>query len=253
MPFTFSHPAFVWPVAKIKPQFFSYTGLFFGSIAPDCHMYLTFSVYPIIENNIFGIFTLYMPLAVVMSMVFHLLVRNILIMHLPQPFDVRYAGILSFNFLGYLKKKYGVFLLSVFIGVVVHLALDNLSHQTTTFSKAYPDTISSEISVTSSLTVKIYFLLQVLFSVFGLAYIALYALTYNNPLPVYRPIAKHKKRMYYYLLFVVFTAIVTIRFLLPWDASWFIDLVMITLMSAAMLSVVVVSAIIFAKNRLVKT
>ncbi len=252
MPFTFSHPAFVLPLAKIKPKHFSYTGLFFGSIAPDCHMYLTFSTFPIIENNIFGIFSLYMPLAVIMSVLFHLLVRNVLIAHLPAPFDVRYSSILAFNFIGYLKKKYGVFLLSIFIAVVVHLALDNLTHEYTTFTKMYPETITSDISIASAFSVKVYFFLQVIFSLFGLGYMVLHLLSFNQPIPVYKPIKKADKLLYYYLLFAIFTLVFIGRFFLPLRDNQFGDIVIISIMSSAMLTVLLASAVIFVKNRITK-
>jgi len=250
MPFTFSHPAFVLPLAKIKPKYFSYTGLFFGSIAPDCHMYLTFSTYPIIENNIFGIFSLYMPLAVIMSVLYHLLVRNILITHLPAPFDVRYSGILSFDFIGYLKKKYGVFLFSIFIAIGVHLALDNLTHEYTTFTKMYPETITSNISIISAFSIKVYFFLQVIFSLFGLGYMVLYLLSFNKPVPVYKPVNKADKLLYYYLLFTIFILVFIGRFFLPLRYDQFNDIVIISIMSSAMLTVLLASAVIFVKNRI---
>lgn len=252
MPFTFSHPAFVWPMAKIKPKYFSYTGLFFGSIAPDCHMYLTFSTYPIIENNIYGIFSLYMPLAIIMSVIYHKVVRNVLISHLPAPFDTRYSGILLFDFVGYLKKKYGVFLCSVFIAIVVHLALDNVTHEYTTFTKIYPDSLSSTISFTSSLSFKIYYFLQIILSLYGLGYMVLYVLTYSSPAGGYKTIPKQDKLLYYYLLFVTFTAVLIGRFFLPWQKEFFNDLVMISIMSAAMLTVLLASTAIFIKNRFFK-
>lgn len=215
-------------------------------------MYLTFSVYPIIQNNIFGIFTLYIPLAIVMSVVYHALVRDVLIRHLPMPFDSRYAGFLTFDFLGYLRKNFWVYLLSVFIGVAVHLGLDNLTHETTTFTKAYPGVISSDISVSSSFSIKIYALLQILFSAFGLGYLILFMLTLNKPLPVYKPAVKADKLLYYYLLFAFFTGIVFIRFLFPWPNGFFTDLVIISIMSSAMLALLLASAVIFAKNTITK-
>lgn len=252
MPFTFSHPAFVLPLAKVRPHYFSYTGLFFGSIAPDCHMYFTFSIYPIIQNNIFGIFYLYLPLAILMSVVFHLLVRNILIMHLPSPFDKRYASILPFDFLAYLKKNYRVFLLSVFIAIAVHLALDNFTHEYTTFTKTYPNMLSSTIDITNLQSVKIYRFLQFLFSIFGLIFIVVSAFKFNKPLAVYVPISSNKKYFYYTVFAVLFSSILALRFTVPIDTYFLYDIILITLMSAAMVAVIFASAIVLVINKVAK-
>ena len=130
------------------------------------------------------------------------------------------------------------------------MALDNLTHEYTTFTKMYPETITSNISIISAFSIKVYFFLQVIFSLFGLGYMVLYLLSFNKPVPVYKPVNKADKLLYYYLLFTIFILVFIGRFFLPLRYDQFNDIVIISIMSSAMLTVLLASAVIFVKNRI---
>lgn len=124
MPFTFAHPVVVLPLKQAKPKWFSLTGLVAGSMAPDFEYF--FKVYgtSTVSETFAGIFTFNLPVAIGISLLYHLLVRNPLIRHLPSPYDKRFSGFLDFNFLWYLKRHPWRFLISTLIGIVSHLLLD---------------------------------------------------------------------------------------------------------------------------------
>ncbi|HEV7349642.1 DUF4184 family protein [Telluribacter sp.] len=126
MPFTFSHPAIVLPLKKMKPGWFSLSGLVFGSLAPDFEYLMAFSGNYDYGHTHPGIFLFDLPLTFFLSALFHLLIRNPLLSHLPAPFDRKYSGFLSFNFATYFKKHWLVFFSSALLGIFSHLVWDSL-------------------------------------------------------------------------------------------------------------------------------
>lgn len=124
MPFTFAHPVVVLPLKQAKPKWFSLTGLVAGSMAPDFEYFFKVYATSTVSETFTGIFTFNLPVAIGISLLYHLLVRNPLIRHFPSPYDKRFSGFLKFNFLWHLKRHPWRFLISAFIGIVSHLLLD---------------------------------------------------------------------------------------------------------------------------------
>lgn len=127
MPFTFAHPAIVVPLKKMKPGWFSLSGLVAGSIAPDFEYFFKFRATSTISESLLGIFTFNLPVTIGLSLLFHLIVRNPLIRHLPYPYDRRFSGFLQFNFLHYLRRHPWRFLSAALVGISSHLLLDILT------------------------------------------------------------------------------------------------------------------------------
>jgi hypothetical protein len=84
MPFTFSHPALVLPLYAAGKKYLSLPGLVMGSIAPDFEYFLRMkkgiSYY---SHTTAGLLYFNLPLSLVLLFVFHEIVRNLLILHLP--------------------------------------------------------------------------------------------------------------------------------------------------------------------------
>jgi hypothetical protein len=126
MPFTFAHLAIVVPLKKFKPVLFSTTGLIAGSLSPDFQYFLQMGAESDFSHTFAGVFLFDLPVSVLLAIGFHLWIRNVLIVSLPAPLDMKYASYLSFDFMYSLQKKWPQFLLSVFIGIVSHIYWDNL-------------------------------------------------------------------------------------------------------------------------------
>lgn len=127
MPFTFSHPAIVLPLKKMKASWFSSTGLVIGSIAPDLPYFVTMDAQTNIGHTFIGIFIIDLPISFLVAIAFHLWVRNNLIMHLPSPLDRKYYDYTKFDFLYYLKQKWFVIAVSILIGIISHLIWDDFT------------------------------------------------------------------------------------------------------------------------------
>lgn len=249
MPFTFSHPAFALPLAKFWPRYFSATGLFFGSIAPDCHMYFTMDVFPLLDNNVYAILRLFIPVAIVLSLFFHLVVRNNIITHLPAPYDAQYAQYLNFDFVAYLKKHYFAFLFSVFIAICVHLFLDNFTHYRTTFNLHFPTFITTQIALPVIGNVWVYNLFQIALSVIGFVaggYIFSNIKSHNVN---YTPIATANKIRYYFQLSLIIVFITIVRMQFPVSGHVYNDIVVISIMSSLMIAVSLIALAYYFFNK----
>ncbi|GHA62145.1 DUF4184 family protein [Pontibacter akesuensis] len=124
MPFTFSHPAIVLPLKKLKPNWFSVNGLVLGSMAPDLQYFLKMSGASDFGHTAIGVFAIDLPLSFLVAIAFHRWVRNSLIRHLPSPLDTRYSDFLTFDFNAYLRRSWFVFAASAFVGALSHMFWD---------------------------------------------------------------------------------------------------------------------------------
>lgn len=169
MPFTFSHPAIILPLSKSKKILLSLTGLIAGSVAPDFEFLLRLHNTANFGHTWLGFFVCDIPFAVVLSFVFHYIIRDTLILHLPKYFRRRFSGLLRFNWWQYLKQHKFNFLIAVFTGILSHFFLDSFTHQNITIEQWFPF-FSKEIIILNK-PLPVYVLLQILTSLLGGLYI----------------------------------------------------------------------------------
>ena len=126
MPFTFSHPAVILPFTKVKPQWFSLTALFIGSLAPDFEYFLRMKMYGNYSHTLEGVFVFNLPLVIALSFLYHSIVRNHFIDNLPNALYNRLAPYKAFNWSKYFAKHFMVVILSAIVGVFSHIIWDSL-------------------------------------------------------------------------------------------------------------------------------
>jgi hypothetical protein len=97
MPFTFSHPALVLPLKYLPQRFYSLTGLIIGSMTPDFEYFIRMTVGSIYSHTFWGIFYFDLPVGIALCFIFHGIVRDQLIDHLPAPLRERFWSLKSFN------------------------------------------------------------------------------------------------------------------------------------------------------------
>ncbi|WP_019986820.1 DUF4184 family protein [Rudanella lutea] len=137
MPFTFAHPAAILPLKQARYGF-SLTALVMGSMVPDFEFILRMQVAENIGHHPIGFFLFDVPVALLLSVLFHHYVRDLLITHLPKWFRVRLAPFAGFNWVSYaLNNKMRVFL-SCLVGLLTHLFLDGFAHHDGVFVQWFP-------------------------------------------------------------------------------------------------------------------
>lgn len=138
MPFTFSHPALILPLAYLPKTWISLTGLILGSIAPDFEKFIKMKLASSYSHTWSSIFYFSLPIALLFSFVYHLVVRDVLIDHLPNFLKQRLFRFKSLNWVTYFKKNYVVIIISIVIGAASHITLDNLTHKYGAFVSYFP-------------------------------------------------------------------------------------------------------------------
>jgi hypothetical protein len=169
MPFTFSHPAIILPLSKSKKMPLSFTGLIAGSMAPDFEFLLRLRNTANFGHTWWGILVCDVPFAIALSFVFHIVVRDTLILHLPKYFRQRFYLLMDFNWWQYLKGNKFNFLLAVLIGILSHFFLDSFTHQNKTIEQWVP--LFSAVIIIFKQQVPVYVILQILTSLIGGLYI----------------------------------------------------------------------------------
>lgn len=250
MPFTFSHPAIILPLKQVKPRWFSLTGLAAGSMAPDFEYFFKVHGTSTISETFIGIFVFNLPVAIGISLLFHEVVRDPLIRHLPRPFDRRFSGFLNFNFLKYVKQHPWIFILSCLIGVLSHLALDFLTSPDQLLSSFHKLQQASHYPETENLQAalgqKAFLLVERSFSFIGLILIGYLLLRINKSDPAFRSTRSKEKRKYFISCLSFFIiGILAAEELLPYAFS--LGQFIIEGISAGLLSLLITS-LIFRKN-----
>jgi len=169
MPFTLSHAAIVIPIKRIKSNWFSLTGLAFGSISPDLEYFSRMRILATHGHDWLGAIYFDIPLALIYSFIFHLYVRNILIVNLPSVFKSRFIHLKSFNWWKYFKANGLVVLISILIGTYSHLLWDAFTHEWGFFAKRIP--LLQEVWFNLGIELKGFKVLQYFSSIIGLVYI----------------------------------------------------------------------------------
>ncbi len=129
MPLTFAHPAIVLPLNYLSKRWFSLTGLIVGSVVPDFEYFIRMKVYSIYSHTWFGLIWFDLPLAFLLTFVYHNTVRDMFISKLPRFLCSRLFIYKGFNWDKYAKKNLLVVVTSILIGTASHLFWDSFTHQ----------------------------------------------------------------------------------------------------------------------------
>ncbi|MFC6999827.1 DUF4184 family protein [Rufibacter roseus] len=197
MPFTFSHPAIVLPFTLLPRRWYSLTGLVVGSVTPDFEYFLRMKVKSEFSHTLTGLFWFDLPLGILLTFLFHLLIRNSLILNSPTMFQARVILYSSFNWPRYFKKRWFVVVLSIIVGAASHLLWDSFTHYTGYFARALPVLVNT-VKIGST-TIPIYKILQHSSSLLGAAILA-YAFIH---LPTADSVVTKAKAKYWILVTII--------------------------------------------------
>ncbi len=207
MPFTLAHPAVVIPLGQSGLKL-SMTGLIIGSMVPDFEFFFMMREIENIGHKWFGIVLFDLPLSYFIAYLFHNLLRNGVIDHLPNFYRQRFRGVKSFQWNQYAwKNKWRVFS-SIMIGIISHFGLDAFTHHDGLFVEAMPF-LARGIPI-SQYVVPLYFILQILFSLLGMFVVHLQVL--RMPVHMNEPLAFDNSTTSYWTAFgFLFVFIVATR------------------------------------------
>ncbi|HYG20710.1 MAG TPA: DUF4184 family protein [Ohtaekwangia sp.] len=205
MPFTPAHAAIVLPL--IRRARFSATGLIVGSLAPDFEYFFKMSVSGIHGHTLPGLLYFDLPVTIVLSFVFHQVVKKNLILNLPAFLQRRFNDTLQVDFRSYFRSHLAVFVCSALLGSASHIFWDNFTHASGFFVQRLP-VYDSTVIPFDGVNYPLFYALQHLSTAIGLlillAYIALKPPTF---------VAVSRPRIVYWLALALVTAsVMALRF-----------------------------------------
>ncbi len=133
MPFTFSHPAAVLPLAFIRKKWISVTGLVIGSITPDFEYFFRMEQDSIYSHTWAGIFWFDLPLALITVYLYNSLIRKSFIENLPEFLNKKFSRFESSDRNLNSIKDFTIVIISLLIGITSHIIWDKLTHKTVRF------------------------------------------------------------------------------------------------------------------------
>ncbi len=212
-------------------------------MVPDFEFLFLLRESPYIGHLWPGILLFNIPAAIAAAFIFHLFIRNSLILHLPQFLQRRFTKHLSFNWVQYFKKHYFAFLVCVVLGVASHVFIDAFTHKDGFMAKP-ASFFLAEIKLLA-FSLPVYFILQLLTSVVG----GLYILWYVFNLPQQKSPKKTSGLLQYWLLyFILVAAVLFIRFTITKQYNSNEDII-IAFFGSFLYALLFVSAVYYSKTK----
>ncbi|MFT2011023.1 DUF4184 family protein [Pontibacter sp. 13R65] len=244
MPFTFSHPAIILPLHALSPNRRSMTGLIVGSIVPDFEMFLKMKAETSYSHTLAGVFWFNLPLALLLCFTYHLLVRPSLLANLPDFMRLRLSCFQQFNWTAYFRNHVVVVVVSILLGVALHILWDGFTHKNGYFVKQLPYLLTHiELGRWS---LPLYYVLQLGFSVLGgIAVMAAVML-----LPLQKEQLKAQNPVQYWLLISGITGIIFWAGMQQEIVTNYVSNVLVILIAAGSIALVLAPVLMAAKEKL---
>jgi hypothetical protein len=128
MPFTFSHPAIVFPLRYLPKRWISMTGLIIGSMVPYFEYFIRMKVKSLYSHTWLGLFWLDLPLGLLLVLVYQIFVKDHLIDNLPLPLNRRFSKYKITLQNGYSLQYLLVIALCILLGAMSHILWDGFTH-----------------------------------------------------------------------------------------------------------------------------
>jgi hypothetical protein len=180
MPFTFSHPAAVLPLARPLRKWTVPSALVIGSMTPDFALFLPLGVARLQSHSLAGIFWFCLPIGLASYLVYHLYLKFPLLGLLPNPLGRRLGLIMGKTRLP--NASWRKVIASLLFGILTHLAWDSFTHAGASGVEAFP-LLSVEVFTFDTYHGYVYKLLQYFSSGLGLLIIGIWGFFWLRTAP----------------------------------------------------------------------
>jgi hypothetical protein len=242
MPFTPGHPAIILPL--IRSRYFSATGLIIGSLSPDFEYFFKMSVNGIHGHTKAGLLYFDLPVTIILSIVFHQVVKGNLIGNLPVSFQRRFQDTLNLDFLTYLKANWVIFLISALVGAASHIFWDSFTHNNRFFVRQFADFYSSTSISFQGVSYPLFYVLQQISTVVGLTVVSFYILVKK---PVQGGEVVTPRVSYWLLVLAIAIVVLRLRFFID-PSAYNLGNVVVTSITGLLIGVVCCGFIKFKNN-----
>jgi len=126
MPFTAAHPSIFLPWLRSRKV--SATALVTGSMAPDFEYFLKMDTGSEHSHTVAGLFYFSLPMTLVLSIIFHRIIRKPLMANLPAAIQDKCAFNPDFDFTSFIRKRYLTFIWCALLAAGSHILWDRFTH-----------------------------------------------------------------------------------------------------------------------------
>jgi hypothetical protein len=126
MPFTAAHPAIILPFARVKKIPLSV--LVIGSLTPDFEYFIKMKLTGRYSHTLEGMFLFDLPVAFILWLIFHQVIKKPLIKNLPVYFKGRLLSLKKFDFIAHMKANLLYIIIGFLIGIFSHIVWDSFTH-----------------------------------------------------------------------------------------------------------------------------
>ena len=201
MPLTFAHPAIVLPAKYLPERWVSMTALITGSITPDFEYFIRMKVESMYSHTRTGMLWFDLPLALLLTFMYHYIIRDSLICNLPVFLKRRLSRYMGFNWIKYFKQNFFTVIICLLVGIASHIFWDGFTHPHGDFVKILPF-LRGNITL-SEMHIPVYRLAQYISTIAG----GIIVLYYILNIPRAEHYAKSRNPFYYWFI-VIGTGIV---------------------------------------------
>ena len=208
MPFTPAHPAIILPL--IRSRYFSATGLIAGSMSPDFEYFFKMSVSSVHSHTAAGLLYFDLPVTILISLLFHLVVKKNLIYNLPLLLQKKFQALLEMDLIKYLKEHFWIFLMSALLGAASHVFWDSFTHNNSFFVRTLPFYRGTHIPF-DGVRYPLFYALQHISTWIGLTVVIVYILLMR---PSQARTYSRQKFLYWFTIGTITLVITWIRFVI---------------------------------------
>ncbi|MEN9907765.1 MAG: hypothetical protein RLZZ540_906 [Bacteroidota bacterium] len=237
MPFTFSHPAIILPLSYLPKKWISLTALIVGSLTPDFEYFLRMKVQSIYSHTLSGIFWFDLPLGIIITFLFHTIIRNTLFLNLPLQIKARLFQYQKFDWINYFKFNWIIVIISLLIGITSHLFWDSFTHNHGYFVENIPS-LKNKINL-YNLQIPIFKILQHSSSLIG----GIIIILGFRKLPISKIENTEINFKYWLILIITTLMIILVRFLTGLTFYQY-GTIIITIISATLIGLIVTPILI---------
>lgn len=216
-----------------------------GSIVPDFEKFIRMQSDDYYSHTWKSIFYFNLPLGIILTLLFHLIARNMLIDNLPLFLYQRFSRYKKLNWLNYLRKHFFIVAASIIIGTLTHIIWDDFTHRDGKFVQWF-HYVRTKVWIGNYRT-SLYAFLQFTTSILGIiiTIAAILMLPKENVTKTY-----HNEKKYWLIIFLVICSVVITRHQFVIKQYYMVTMV-ITTISAGIVSLVLAPLIIrkFSLNK----
>lgn len=206
MPFTAAHPAAVIYLQRL-PWRLSGIAMVAGSIAPDMEYYLRMRAHDEAGDSL----PVQLLIAFLLALAWQWRLRSVCTNLLPSALVHRFGIGKPFPFLPEAVRNPGRYLLSLVVGIFSHWVWDSFTHHDGLAVEMFP-VLSGIIIPFEESDIRVYFLLQILSSAFGIAVVCFYRHRKEAGSDVSQLLPTTKKRKWN----------IRLVFILYWSIAWYL-------------------------------